>query len=105
MNPAGAATGQLPVNAQAVNTKLPLWAQVSRPGIAAKGFRLGGPSAGPKLALGGTGYTQPAPAVDANALAGSGSGGGGNNIKDILIGNPLGIGGADRSWYDPLGIF
>lgn len=105
VNPAGVATGQLPQNAQAVNTKLPLWASVTRPGTAAKGFRIGGTSAGPKLALGGTGFSQPSTTVDPNAVAGGSAGAGGNNIKDILIGNPLGIGGKDRSWYDPLGIF
>lgn len=107
VNPAGAATGTIPTNGQAVNTKLPLWANVSRPSGAAKGFRLTASGiGGPRLAL-GSNFNQPAPVVDPNAVAaGAGGGGaGGNNIKDILIGNPLGIGGKDRSWYDPLGIF
>lgn len=107
VNPAGAKAGVLPSNPQAVNTRLPLWAQVSRPGTASKGFRItGGPNSGPKLSTAGTGFSQPAAAIDPNtAAAGSGSSGGSSKVNDILIGNPLGIGGKDRSWYDPLGIF
>lgn len=103
LNPAGAVTGQIPTNPQAINTRLPLWASANfaAPG-AQKTWRKKGatPTAG-TLAR-GTAFAQP---VEAPVAApGSGSSGS-SKTNDFLIGNPLGIGGKDRNFLDPLGIF
>lgn len=106
VNPTGAQTGQLPSNPQAVNTRLPLWASVKRTPQAAAGFRLSGmkPS-GPKLSM--TPSFQNTNAADQAAAAAAAvpQDKGSSKMNDILIGNPLGIGGKDRSFFDPLGIF
>lgn len=106
VNPAGAQTGQIPTNPQAINSRLPLWATANfaKPG-AKKTWRKKGstPTAGtlsrsPQTFNQGAGY-----GVDPAAAAPASSG---STLKnDLLIGNPLGIGGKDRSFLDPLGIF
>jgi len=105
VNPAGAQTGQLPTNPQAINAKLPLWASVKRSPQVAQGFRLGArKNVAPRLSMTPQNF-QNTNAADADAAAVTPSKKGSSNMNDILIGNPLGIGGKDRSWYDPLGIF
>ena len=104
LNPANAQTGVLPANGQAINSRLPLWATANfaRPG-AQKTWRKKGttPTAGQLTR--GMAYEQPALST---ALATTGTGEGGSSFKnDLLIGNPLGIGGKDRNFLDPLGIF
>ena len=106
VNPAGAATGQLPSNPQAINSRLPLWASASfrQPGTQ-KVWRkkgTGTPSVG-TLARGSSFNTVPVEQLPIPAA--SASGGGSSRTNDLLIGNPLGIGGKDRSFFDPLGIF
>ncbi len=100
LDPSGAQTGVIPTSGRTVNTRLPLYANVVRPGAAAKGFRVTGSTA-PRLATRST-----TPPVDpALAAAAPTASGGSSRANDFLIGNPLGIGGKDRSWHDPLGIF
>lgn len=105
VNPAGAATGQLPSNPQAINTKLPLWASASfrQPGTQ-KVWRKKGTGLPPvgRLARDNTFATAP---VEALPVASAPAASGPSRTKDLLIGNPLGIGGKDRSFFDPLGIF
>lgn len=103
VNPAGAATGQIPQGAQAINARLPLWATANfkRPGTTA-GWRKKGSVGAPNTLYRGGGM--PAAPV-ADPAASVGSSGGNSRIKDALIGNPLGLGGKDRSFFDPLGIF
>ena len=105
VNPAGTATGTLPTSAEAVNFKLPLYARASftKPG-ATKTWRKKGSTVAPgTLARGNTSFAQPA-ASNPYVLP-AGSTGGSSRTNDLLIGNPLGIGGKDRSFLDPLGIF
>ena len=48
----------------------------------------------------------PAATIDPNAApAPQGSSGGGIGDKVVNVLNPLGIGGKNKKWYDPLGIF
>lgn len=103
VNPAGAATGQIPQGAQAINARLPLWATANfkRPGTTA-GWRKKGSVGAPNTLYRGGGM--PAGAIP-DPVAPAGSSGGNSRLKDALIGNPLGIGGKDRSFFDPLGIF
>lgn len=111
LNPAGSSTGVIPTNAQATNTRLPLWANVTRGGGAAKGFRLGANSGGgPRLALGGGSFNQPAAADSAGSpVAGNGEKSTIDKLRPdnlfVTVTNPLDIGGKDKTWYDPLGIF
>lgn len=104
INPAGAQTGAIPTNPQAINSRLPLWANVKRSGVAPQGFRLGGGGTNPRLSM-GTQFTQPVASQAEGSGAATGGGSKNSKTKDILIGNPLGIGGKDRSFLDPLGIF
>lgn len=105
VNPAGAATGQLPSNPQPINTRLPFWASASfrTPGTQ-KVWRkkgTGTPAVG-TLSRGSAFATAPVEALPNPAASSSG---GSSRTNDLLIGNPLGIGGKDRSFFDPLGIF
>lgn len=104
VNPAGAATGQIPQGAQAINARLPLWATANfkRPGTTG-GWRKKGSVGAPNTLYRGGGA--PAGALPEAIAAQGGAGGGNSRLKDALIGNPLGIGGKDRSFFDPLGIF
>jgi hypothetical protein len=104
VNPAGAATGQLPANPQAINARLPLWATANfaKPG-AAKTWRKKGSTAPVNTLTRGSTFAS-TPAVDPYTQAAPASQG--SSFKnDLLIGNPLGIGGKDRNFLDPLGIF
>lgn len=101
VNPNGAVTGQIPTNPQAVNSRLPLWANVQRSRGASPGFRIGGNRGSVRLAPSMPAGAMPTdvPTQSAPPFAGS------SRMNDILIGNPLGIGGKDRNFFDPLGIF
>jgi hypothetical protein len=105
VNPAGAATGQLPSNPQAINSRLPLWATANfaKPG-AAKTWRKKGSTPAANTLSRGTQFTTGPVSGYGSAQAGSGEKGS-SKMNDILIGNPLGIGGKDRNFMDPLGIF
>ncbi len=104
VNPQGAAAGVIPAGPP-INARLPLWATAN--------FKV--PGAQPTWRKKGT--TMPANTLSrvssfgtygspvATDTAPAGGGGGNSRTKDILIGNPLGIGGKDRSFFDPLGIF
>lgn len=102
VNPAGAQTGVIPSNPQAINAKLPLWANASF-SSGPKGWRKKGSGGAAAGTLGQLTYAQPVAPVSA-AVAPTASKGS-SKLNDILIGNPLGIGGKDRSFLDPLGIF
>lgn len=102
VNPNGVATGQIPTNPVAVNSRLPLWANVQRSGRASPGFRIGGAGGNVRLAPSAPASAMP---VSEPVAAPVSSGGGSSRTNDLLIGNPLGIGGKDRSFFDPLGIF
>ncbi len=106
VNPSGASTGTIPSNPQAINAKLPLWANAAF-SSGPKGWRKKGTGGAPVGTLAPTTFAQPAadPSATASALTQPAADKGSSKINDILIGNPLGIGGADRSWFDPLGIF
>lgn len=105
LNPNGATTGQIPQNAQAINTRLPLWASANfaKPGAPRRWVKKGTlPQSG---GLARQTYAAPPVAPVSAPVASAPSGGGSSRTNDILIGNPLGIGGKDRSFFDPLGIF
>ncbi len=112
VNPAGAQTGQIPANPQAINAKLPLWANASF-ASGPKVWRKKGSGGAPVGTLGPVTYYQPAAPVAAPVAAPTtGSPGGGmfdrtnkQLVADIGTGNLLGLGGKDRSFFDPLGIF
>lgn len=103
VNPAGATTGQIPTNPQAINAKLPLWASArfAQPS-AQKTWRKKG-AASPGTLVRNPSFAGGAPA-ESYAMPAQPSGGS-SRTNDLLIGNPLGIGGKDRSFLDPLGIF
>lgn len=102
VNPAGAATGQLPSNPQAINSRLPLWANVQRQGTASRGFRIPGRNAGPRLSAGAgfsTAATDPAAAVAAD-----GKPSGSQRVANFL--DPLNVSvGKNKNFLDPLGLF
>lgn len=72
VNPEGAATGVIPNNPQPINTRLPLWASVKRPGAVAAGFRIPGRTVAPSLAV-TTGFNQPASTADQLAAGAGGT--------------------------------
>lgn len=105
LNPNGAVTGQIPTSGQAINTKLPLWASANfaAPGAKSRWVKKG--TLPTRNTLARQTYTQ-APALPASTTAAASSGSeDSSRLNDVLIGNPLGIGGKDRSFLDPLGIF
>lgn len=107
VNPAGAGTGQIPTNPQAINARLPLWATANfaKPG-AQKTWRKKGSTPAANTLSRGTGYlTASTPGFDSHADLSSPAAKGSSFKNDLLIGNPLGIGGKDRNFLDPLGIF
>jgi hypothetical protein len=104
VNPNGVATGQIPTNPVAVNARLPLWANASfaQPNARKTWRRVGSTTPVGTLARSATASAAALPAPVASvAPAGSGP----SQLVDILSGNPLGLGGKDRSFFDPLGIF
>jgi len=107
VNPAGAKTGEIPTNPQAINAKLPLWASVRRSPQVTQGFRVGvRANAGPRLSMDSQNFQNTGSNVSqSQAAATTSAGKESSNLNDVLIGNPLGIGGKNRTWYDPLGIF
>lgn len=106
LNPNGAVTGQLPTNPQAINTRLPLWATANfaAPGATSRWVKKGSLPTPGTLAMTAYNRAPAAPVATAVPVGSSGSSGS-SRLNDILIGNPLGIGGKDRSFFDPLGIF
>ncbi len=107
VNPNGAATGEIPTNPQPVNAKLPLWANASF-STGPAGWRKKGSGGAPVGTLAPATYAQPAPDPSTTAAAvaqPSGSSGNSLNNTAVNILNPLGIGGKNKNWYDPLGIF
>lgn len=104
VNPNGAATGQIPTNPQAINSRLPLWATANfaKPGAQKTWRKKGSTPTANTLSRGGTYYN--APSADPYTQAAPAKEGS-SKMNDILIGNPLGIGGKDRNFLDPLGIF
>lgn len=103
VNPSGAATGQIPSNPQAINTKLPLWATANfaAPGAKTTWRKKGSMPAANTLSISPPQIQQPTQTASYLPASSSGS----SKTNDILIGNPLGIGGKDRNFFDPLGIF
>ncbi len=107
VNPAGSTTGQLPANAEAVNFKLPLYAKANFtvPG-AQKTWRKKGSTIPVGTLARGTTSFQTDPSSNPYVMAAGSPDSGKSSFKnDLLIGNPLGIGGEDRSFLDPFGIF
>ncbi len=107
INPTGAVTGQIPQNAQAVNTRLPLWATASfkKPGAKPTWRKKGSSPTPNSLVTASQLVGSPSTTgTEVVALPSSGSKGP-SKVEDFLIGNPLGIGGKDRSFLDPFGIF
>lgn len=103
INPQGAPAGVIP-SGPPINARLPLWATANFkvPGAQPTWRKKGTPAANTlsRVPMAATPmYSAP---VD---TAPAGSGGGSSFGHDVLIGNPLGIGGKNRSFFDPLGIF
>ncbi len=107
INPTGAVTGQIPQNAQAVNTRLPLWATASfkKPGAQPTWRKKGsGPTPNSLVTASQLVGAPSTTGTELVALPSNGSKGP-SKVEDFLIGNPLGIGGKDRNFLDPFGIF
>lgn len=105
VNPAGATAGNIPGNAQAVNTKLPLWAVANfkTPG-GSTGWRKKGSAAGTLAPM--PAYATGAPAVDPNASAAAADGkvSGTQRVANFL--DPLNVSvGKNKNFLDPLGLF
>lgn len=107
INPTGAATGQIPQNAQAVNSRLPLWATANFKNPGAKPtWRKKGSSPTPNsLVLSSQLVGSPTAGAGAASQPKDGATKDPSKVQDILMGNPFGLGGKDRSWLDPFGIF
>lgn len=104
LDPMGATAGNMPSGVRAINSKLPLWATVNMkvPGAQSTWRKKGSTATANTLARTPAVAAAPTSVWAEPAMAG---GGGNSRTKDLLIGNPLGIGGKDRSFFDPLGIF
>lgn len=102
VNPNGVATGEIPINPTAVNSRLPLWANVQRTRGASPGFRLSGAGGSARLAPSSPAGAMPVAAPIAQSVSAPAAS---SRNNDLLIGNPLGIGGKNRNFLDPLGIF
>jgi hypothetical protein len=104
LDPMGATAGNMPGGVRAINAKLPLWATVNMkvPGAKPTWRKKGSNAPANTLARLPAVAAEPTSVWAEPAMAG---GGGSSRTNDLLIGNPLGIGGKDRSFFDPLGIF
>lgn len=108
VNPQGAQTGEIPTNPQAINARLPLWANASFSTGPKKWRKKGTYAPAGTLAKSPT-FAGTAPVAVADPAASSGGGmfdrTGKQLSADLVTGNLLGIGGKDRSFFDPFGIF
>lgn len=109
VNPAGAATGQIPANPQAINAKLPLWATAyfTKPGSTGSGatrWRKKGTGVGTLAAMPAVNAATTYP-IDSASGDKSKEVSGSQKVKNILDPLNLTIGDNRNNFFDPLGLF
>lgn len=104
VNPAGAQTGEIPTNPQAINARLPLWANASFSTGPKKWRRKGAYAPAGTLVKSPT-FAGTAPATTVDPAATAAKVGSGQKIANILDPLNLTIGNNRNNFFDPLGIF